>query len=108
MHLVFNWCQLELQVRITRDKHRKRCRGYGHVRFRTSAQASAAVDGMHRFQFKQGHFLSALPSDENRTLFLGGIPESWEATDVKAVLLYAFPGMRRYARLFNLKFKVSR
>jgi hypothetical protein len=71
------------------------------VRFKTSAQASAAVDGMHRLQFKQWHFLSALPSDENRTLFVGGIPDSWDPVHVKAVLLYAFPGMRRYARLFK-------
>jgi hypothetical protein len=72
------------------------------VRFRTSEQASSAVDGMRSFQFKQGHFLSALSSDENRTLFIGGIPGNWDLTDFKTVLRYAFTGMRRYVRSFNL------
>jgi RNA recognition motif. (a.k.a. RRM, RBD, or RNP domain) len=83
------------QVRIARDKRRRRCRGYGYVRFRTSEQANAAVESMRRFQFKEGRFLGALPSDENRTLFVGGLAESWSADTVKALLTNALSGVRR-------------
>lgn len=65
------------EVRIARDKRRRRCRGYGYVRFATSEQANRAIDTMHRFEFKHGRFLGVLPSDENRTLFVGGLREEW-------------------------------
>lgn len=65
------------EVRIARDKRRRRCRGYGYVRFATSEQANRAIETMHRFEFKHGRFLGVLPSDENRTLFVGGLREEW-------------------------------
>lgn len=65
------------EVRIARDKRRRRCRGYGYVRFSTSEQANRAIETMHRFEFKHGRFLGVLPSDENRTLFVGGLREEW-------------------------------
>lgn len=65
------------EVRIARDKRRRRCRGYGYVRFATSEQANCAIETMHRFEFKPGRFLGVLPSDENRTLFVGGLKEEW-------------------------------
>lgn len=65
------------EVRIARDKRRRRCRGYGYVRFATSEQANRAIETMHRFEFKPGRFLGVLPSDENRTLFVGGLKEEW-------------------------------
>lgn len=65
------------EVRIARDKRRRRCRGYGYVRFATSEQANCAIETMHRFEFKAGRFLGVLPSDENRTLFVGGLKEEW-------------------------------
>eukprot|EP00953_Heterococcus_sp_UTEX-ZZ885_P014391 8159-Heterococcus_DN1.PRE.7 len=84
------------QVRIARDIRRRRCRGYGHVRFSTSEQANAAVESMRRFQFKEGHFLGALPSDENRTLFVGGLAEGWSADTIKALLWDALAGVQRF------------
>lgn len=65
------------EVRIARDKRRRRCRGYGYVRFATSGEANRAIEMMHRFEFKPGRFLGVLPSDENRTLFVGGLREEW-------------------------------
>lgn len=65
------------EVRIARDKRRRRCRGYGYVRFATSEEANRAIDTMHRYEFKHGRFLGVLPSDENRTLFVGGLREEW-------------------------------
>lgn len=65
------------EVRIARDKRRRRCRGYGYVRFSTSEQANRAIETMHRFEFKHGRFLGVLPSDESRTLFVGGLREEW-------------------------------
>lgn len=65
------------EVRIARDKRRRRCRGYGYVRFATSEEANRAIETMHRFEFKPGRFLGVLPSDENRTLFVGGLKEEW-------------------------------
>jgi RNA recognition motif. (a.k.a. RRM, RBD, or RNP domain) len=90
------------KVRIAWSKHRKRrCRGYGFVRYGTSEQANAAIQDRRRFEFKQDFFLYALPSDENRTLFVGGLTENWDPDISKAVLKYAFPGMRRYASAFE-------
>lgn len=65
------------EVRIARDKRRRRCRGYGYVRFATSEEANRAIDTMHRYEFKHGRFLGVLPSDENRTLFVSGLREEW-------------------------------
>jgi RNA recognition motif. (a.k.a. RRM, RBD, or RNP domain) len=91
------------QVRLACDKRRKRrCRGYGFVRFCSSEQANAAVQGMSSFEFQKGCFLHALPSDENRTLFVGGLTESWDLETVKAVLMRAFPNMRRYEHAFGV------
>lgn len=69
------------EVRIARDKRRRRCRGYGYVRFATSEQANRAIETMHRFEFKPGRFLGVLPSDENRTLFVGGLREEWSCEE---------------------------
>jgi hypothetical protein len=89
-------CKLLSQVRIARGKRRKnRCHAYSFVCFRTKEQANAAVQGMHSFEYQVECFLHALPSDENCTLFVGGLPESWDPTLVKAVLRYAFPTTRR-------------
>jgi RNA recognition motif. (a.k.a. RRM, RBD, or RNP domain) len=91
------------KVRLACDKRRKRrCRGYGFVRFCSSEQANAAVQGMSNFEFQKGCFLHALPSDENRTLFVGGLTESWDLETVKAVLMHAFPNMRRYEHAFGV------
>jgi RNA recognition motif-containing protein len=57
---------------------------------------------MSTFEFQEGCFLRALPSDENRTLFVGGLTESWDSEAVKAVLMHAFPNMRRYVHAFEL------
>jgi hypothetical protein len=51
---------------------------------------------MRRFQFKEGHFSGALPSDENRTLFVGGLAEGWSADTIKALLSDALAGVQRY------------
>ena len=74
------------EVRIARDKRRRRCRGYGYVRFATSEQANRAIDTMHRFEFKHGRFLGVLPSDENRTLFVGGLREEWSCEYISQLL----------------------
>ncbi|CBJ26541.1 conserved unknown protein [Ectocarpus siliculosus] len=74
------------EVRIARDKRRRRCRGYGYVRFATSEQANRAIDTMHRFEFKHGRFLGVLPSDENRTLFVGGLQEEWSCAYICQLL----------------------
>lgn len=74
------------EVRIARDKRRRRCRGYGYVRFATSEQANRAIETMHRFEFKPGRFLGVLPSDENRTLFVGGLKEEWSCEHICKLL----------------------
>ncbi|CAN0153411.1 unnamed protein product, partial [Hapterophycus canaliculatus] len=74
------------EVRIARDKRRRRCRGYGYVRFATSEEANRAIDTMHRFEFKHGRFLGVLPSDENRTLFVGGLREEWSCAYICQLL----------------------
>lgn len=74
------------EVRIARDKRRRRCRGYGYVRFATSEQANRAIETMHRFQFKHGRFLGVLPSDENRTLFVGGLRDEWSCLYITNLL----------------------
>ena len=74
------------EVRIARDKRRRRCRGYGYVRFATSEQANRAIELMHRYEFKHGRFLGVLPSDENRTLFVGGLREEWTCAYITALL----------------------
>lgn len=74
------------EVRIARDKRRRRCRGYGYVRFATGEQADRAIDTMHRFEFKHGRFLGVLPSDENRTLFVGGLREEWSCEYISQLL----------------------
>lgn len=84
-----DWFQLSgevTDVRIARDKRRRRCRGYGYVRFATSEQANRAIEMMHRFEFKPGRFLGVLPSDENRTLFVGGLREEWSSEYVCSFL----------------------
>lgn len=74
------------EVRIARDKRRRRCRGYGYVRFATGEQANRAIETMHRFEFKHGRFLGVLPSDQNRTLFVGGLKEVWSCEYVFKLL----------------------
>lgn len=74
------------EVRIARDKRRRRCRGYGYVRFATSEEANRAIDTMHRYEFKHGRFLGVLPSDENRTLFVGGLREDWSCDYIGQLL----------------------
>lgn len=74
------------EVRIARDKRRRRCRGYGYVRFATSEQANRAIETMHRFEFKHGRFLGVLPSDENRTLFVGGLRDEWSCLYITNLL----------------------
>ncbi|CAM9900864.1 unnamed protein product [Ectocarpus sp. 4 AP-2014] len=83
------------EVRIARDKRRRRCRGYGYVRFATSEQANRAIDTMHRFEFKHGRFLGVLPSDENRTLFVGGLQEEWSCAYICQLLKEKMPGLRK-------------
>eukprot|EP00903_Cladosiphon_okamuranus_P022279 g20485.t1 len=83
------------EVRIARDKRRRRCRGYGYVRFATSDQANRAIDTMHRFEFKHGRFLGVLPSDENRTLFVGGLREEWSCEYISQLLKEKMPGLRK-------------
>ncbi|CAM9621895.1 unnamed protein product, partial [Scytosiphon promiscuus] len=83
------------EVRIARDKRRRRCRGYGYVRFSTSDEANRAIDTMHRFEFKHGRFLGVLPSDENRTLFVGGLKEEWSCAYICQLLKEKMPGLRK-------------
>jgi RNA recognition motif-containing protein len=71
-----------VEVCVARDKRRRRCRGYGHVRFRTSELASKAIDVMQNVQFKRGCFLGLLPSDENRTLYISGLDEKWHKDQI--------------------------
>eukprot|EP00953_Heterococcus_sp_UTEX-ZZ885_P014418 8164-Heterococcus_DN1.PRE.23 len=97
------------QVRLTGDKRsRRRCHGDGIIRFRTTEQANAAVQGMRSFEFQRGRFLHALPNDENRTLLVTGLAESWNPEIAKAVLLYAFPGMLSSAGLNGNVLKTCR
>lgn len=84
------------EVRIARDKRRRRCRGYGYVRFSTSEQANRAIETMHRFEFKHGRFLGVLPSDENRTLFVGGLREEWSGEYICKRLKEKMVRMRLY------------
>ncbi|CAM9444428.1 unnamed protein product, partial [Phaeothamnion confervicola] len=74
------------EVRIARDKRRRRCRGYGYVRYRDSADAERAIATMHRFEFKPGRFLGVMPSDDNRTLFVGNLCEEWNGECVESLL----------------------
>ena len=41
------------QVRIARDKRKRRCRGYGFVRYRTAIQANQAAEAMPKFKIKE-------------------------------------------------------
>ncbi|CAM9925534.1 unnamed protein product [Discosporangium mesarthrocarpum] len=83
------------EVRIARDKRRRRCRGYGYVRFATSEEANRAINVMHRFEFKHGRFLGVLPADENRTLFVGNLKEEWKRDELCELLREKMPGLKK-------------
>ncbi|KAG5185681.1 hypothetical protein JKP88DRAFT_311469 [Tribonema minus] len=100
--MLYDWfCHLGeiTEVRVARDKRRRRCRGYGFVRFRNSEQANLAIEAMQGYQFKKGCYLGMLPSDENRTLYVSGMCQSWSQDQVHAYFSANFEGVKRQVEL---------